>query len=137
MDLRQDNKNKNNNKKNVMHQPHLEPHWHKPKVHSIIVTPESSPNCTRRQTHHWEIQTGVVTEVNKVNVRFDNSPLSPFPKVRGLKKFFFLGPSTERSMACVVWLNRSSSNSETSEWRQQGLTHLLRDVAARPRFFPN
>lgn len=63
----------------------------------------------------------MVIEINMVIVSNDNLPLSPLPKVRGLKKFFFLGPSTERSIACVVWLNKSSSNSESSERRQQRL----------------
>lgn len=64
----------------------------------------------------------VPAKVNMMIVRFDSLPLSPFPKLRGLKKVFFLGPSTERSIACVVWLNKSSSsNTESSGGRQQRL----------------
>lgn len=49
----------------------------------------------------------------------DHSPLSPFPKVRGLKNVFFF-VSTERSMASV-WVMKSSSISLLSEWRRHRL----------------
>lgn len=48
----------------------------------------------------------------------DDSPLSPFPKVRGLKNVFFF-VSTERSMASV-WVMKSSSTRSVSEWRRHG-----------------
>lgn len=49
----------------------------------------------------------------------DDSPLSPFPKVRGLKNVFFF-VSTLRSMASV-WVMKSSSTSPLSEWRRHRL----------------
>lgn len=49
----------------------------------------------------------------------DNSPLSPFPKVRGLKNVFFF-VSTERSMPSV-WVMKSSSTSALSESSQHRL----------------